>query len=79
MSSEQEEPPVFLKWAASTEEGGEDHVFIRSDWIMENLFLTIPSEDALRAWTLMCAHRIRTEEGEEEAREFLEACGVKEH
>jgi hypothetical protein len=70
-------PPIFLRWIAPDSE--ERHIFIRSDWIMDQLFETMPFEDAQRAWAKMWAIRIRFEEGDEAADEFLEAFGVTEH
>lgn len=69
--------PVFLKWFYP--DAGERHIFVRSDWIMDVLFEHLAHEDAVRVWTKMCAARIRTEEGEEAAQEFLDAFGVTEH
>jgi len=74
----EKEPPVFIRWASS-EEDDDQHIFIRSDWVMSMLLETIPFEDAHRAWTIMCAVRIEVEEGEQAAKDFLEAFGVTEH
>lgn len=77
MSEQDPSVPVFLKW--SYPDGGERHIFVRSDWIMDNLFEHLPHEDAIRVWTKMCAARIRSEEGDEAAEEFLSTFGVTEH
>lgn len=77
MSDHDPEAPIFLKWFYP--DATERHIFVRSDWVMNFLFEHLPHEDAVRVWTKMCYQRIRVEEGEEAADEFLEAFGVTEH
>lgn len=75
-SEDSSDPPVFLRWQPSAEE---THFFVRTDWVMNFLFETLPREDAVRTWTKMHAQRILAEHGQEAADEFLSAFGVTEH
>ena len=75
MASSNELPaPVFLKWFSP--DAKDAHVFVRSDWLMEFVFDHLPHEDAMRLWGKMCAERIRGEEGDDAAQDFLDAFGI---
>lgn len=67
--------PVFLKQTRS----GEEHVFVRSDWIIQFLCEHLAPLDARRVSTMMHASRVLSERGPDAAKEFLAAFGVPEH
>lgn len=73
--TDNEDVPVFLKYAVS----GEEHVFVRSDWIMEFLYRHLSDEDGHRVSTKLHAERLLAEQGHEAAKNFLAMFGVAEH
>lgn len=73
----EEDLPTFLKWECPVR--NETHIFMRSDWVMDFLFRHLPKEDALRTWSKMHVQKVLAEQGEEAAKEFLDALGPLEH